>query len=168
MHMKRYILILKRILSEKFIDVEFDFYLSSRSKNVHMGLNCNILTLSEHVHIISDIENVWNENRQDNKFVFVMPYLFHTTRWKNDYIVFKKLSVEFKKCSSSAHVPKRAHNGSAIYDVWSAEKVILKLWSREYVLIDLKVAIPEGYYGRVVGCSSIAKKYDMMVHNGNN
>ena len=59
-------------------------------------------------------------------------------------------------------------DGSAIYDVWSAEKVILKLWSREYVLIDLKVAIPEGYYGRVVGRSSIAKKYDMMVHNGNN
>ena len=66
----------------------------------------------------------------------------------------------------SAHVPKRAHNASAVYDVWSAEKVILKLWSREYVLIDLKVAIPEGYYGRVVGHSSMAKKYGMMVHNG--
>ena len=90
MHMKTFILILKRILSEKCPDVEIDFYLASRSKNVHMGLNCNILTLSEHVHIISDIEKIWNEKRQNNKFVFVMPYLIHTTRSKNDYIVFKK------------------------------------------------------------------------------
>ena len=66
----------------------------------------------------------------------------------------------------SAHVPKRAQNASAVYDVWSAEKVILKLWSREYVLIDLKVAIPEGYYGRVVGHSSMAKRYGMIFHNG--
>ena len=55
-----------------------------------MGLNCNILTLSEHVHIISGTEKIWNEKRQANKFVFVMPYLTHTTRWKKDYIVFKE------------------------------------------------------------------------------
>ena len=60
------------------------------------------------------------------------------------------MSIEFKRCSSSAHVPKRAHNGAVEYDVWSAQKVILKPWSREFVLIDLKVAIPEGYYERVV------------------
>ena len=35
--------------------------------------------------------------------------------------------IEFKRCSSGAHVPKRAHVGPAGYDVWSAEKVILKL-----------------------------------------
>ena len=44
-----------------------------------MGLNCNILSLSEHVNIISDIKRIWNEKRQDNNFVFVMPYLIHTT-----------------------------------------------------------------------------------------
>ena len=76
------------------------------------------------------------------------------------------MSVEFKRCSSTAHVPKRAHEGSAGYDVWSAVKVILKPWNEELVLIDLKVAIPESFYGRVVGRSGIAKKYGIMVHNG--
>ena len=64
-------------------------------------------------------------------------------------LAFKKnMSIQFKRCSSSADVPKRAHVGSAGYGTWSAEKVALKPWDREFVLIDLKIAIPEGYYGR--------------------
>ena len=74
--------------------------------------------------------------------------------------------IEMKRCSSAAHVPKRAHDGSAGYDVWSSEKVNLKPLGGEFVLIDLKVAIPEGFYGRTVGRFGIAKKYGIMVHNG--
>ena len=75
------------------------------------------------------------------------------------------MSNVFKRCSSAAHVPKRAHKNYAWYDVWFAEKVILKPCNQEFVLIDLKVAIPEGYYGRVVRRSGIAKKYGIIVHN---
>ena len=53
--MKTLLHILKRMLTEKYLKVELDFYLSSQSKNIHMELNCNILSLSEHVDIISDI-----------------------------------------------------------------------------------------------------------------
>ena len=53
--MKTLLHILKRMLTEKYPKVEFDFYLSSQSKIIHMGLNCNILSLPEHVDIISDI-----------------------------------------------------------------------------------------------------------------
>ena len=67
------------------------------------------------------------------------------------------MSIEFKRCSSGAHVPKIAHVGSAGYDIWSAEKVILNSQSREFVLIDLKMAIPDGYYEDLVGRSGIAK-----------
>ena len=55
--MKTFLHILKRISMERYPHVEVDFYLSSQSKNVHMELNCSILTLPEHVAIISDIEN---------------------------------------------------------------------------------------------------------------
>ena len=78
-HMKTFLHIFKRILAERYPDLDFEFYLSSRSKNLHMGLNCNILSLSEYVNIISDIKRIWNEKRQDHNFVFVMPYLIHTT-----------------------------------------------------------------------------------------
>ena len=54
MYMKTILHILERILREKYPNVEFDFYLLSQSKNVHMGLNCNIFSLSGHLDIISD------------------------------------------------------------------------------------------------------------------
>ena len=52
--MKTLLHIFKRMLTEKYPKVEFDFHLS-QFKNDHMGLNCNVLSLSEHVDIISDI-----------------------------------------------------------------------------------------------------------------
>ena len=75
------------------------------------------------------------------------------------------MSIEFKRCSSAAHAPKRSQIISAGYDIWSAEKLILKPWSRNFTLSDLKLATPQGYYGRVVGRCGIAKKYGVMVHN---
>ena len=82
--MKTFLLILKEDSSEKF-----DFYLSSRSKNVHMGLNCNLLSFSEHDPIISDIENIWMK-RKDTRFKFVLPCLIHTTKYKFDYIILRR------------------------------------------------------------------------------
>ena len=65
--MTTFLHILKRVLSEKYPNVEFDFYLLFQSKNVHMGLDCNILPLSEHVDFICDIESIWKGKRQDTK-----------------------------------------------------------------------------------------------------
>ena len=81
-------------------------------------------------------------------------------------MIAKKVSVEYKRLSSAAHVPKRAYNGSTGYDLCSAEKKNLKPWSNNFILVDLCMAIPEGYYGRVVGHSGSAKKYGIMLHNG--
>ena len=75
---------------ERYPHVEVDFYLSSQSKNVHMELNCSILTLPEHVAIISDIENTLIKKRRDAKFKFIMPQLIHTTKWKFEYITYRK------------------------------------------------------------------------------
>ena len=73
--MKTFLHILKRCLCEKYPDISFEFYLSHRTKNVHMKLNCSLLTLREHEQIISDIEEIWPLRRQDMKFKFVMPQL---------------------------------------------------------------------------------------------
>ena len=88
--MKTFLHILKRRLCEKYCDISFGFYLSRGTKNVHMGLNCSLLTLREHEQIISDIEEIWLFKRQDTKFKFVMPKLIHTTKRKFDDIVFRR------------------------------------------------------------------------------
>ena len=87
--MKTFLHIFKRFLNEKYPKINFEFCLSRCSKNVHMGLNCSILTLHEHDQITSDIEEIWLLKRQDRKFKFVMPQLIHTTKWKFDFTIFR-------------------------------------------------------------------------------
>ena len=76
------------------------------------------------------------------------------------------MSIKVKTCSSAAHIPKRACNGSAEYDIWSAEKKVLRPWATKLFLIDLNITISEEYHGRIVGRCGIAKMYGISVHNG--
>ena len=41
-----------------------------------------------------------------------------------------------------------------------------KLWNRELIRFDLFIAIPEGYYGRIVGRSGLANVHGITVYNG--
>ena len=94
--MKAFLHILKRRLCEKYQDITFEFYPSRRTKNVHMGQNCSLLTLREHEQIFSDAKEIWLLKRQDTKFKFAMPQLIHMTKWKFDYIIFRR-NIDFKK-----------------------------------------------------------------------
>ena len=76
------------------------------------------------------------------------------------------MSIECKTYSSNAIIPKRAYSDSAGYDLYAAETKVLKLWSRELIRLDLFMAIPVGYYGRIVGRSGLANVHGIMVHNG--
>ena len=64
-------------------------------------------------------------------------------------------------CSKNAHVPKKVYP-----DLWAANAKVLKLWSRELIRLDLFIAIPERYYGRIVGRSGLANTHGISVHNG--
>lgn len=76
------------------------------------------------------------------------------------------MSIEYKKNISGAQVPKRVFPESAGYDLWVAERKILKLWSRKLVKLELSIAIPKGYYGRIVGRSGLAISHGIIVHKG--
>ena len=91
--MKIFLHVLKRLLNEKYPNINFEFYISCRSKYVYMEMSCSILTLREHDQIICDIEEVWLLKRQDK---FVIPQLIHTTKWKFDYFTFRKILIFFK------------------------------------------------------------------------
>ena len=76
------------------------------------------------------------------------------------------MSIECKKYSSNAHIPKRAYPDSAGYDFQAAETKVLKSWNRELIRLDLLMAIPKGYYGRIVGGSGLANIHGITVYNG--
>ena len=74
----------------KSIQVLFLISISIQAKNIHMGLDHNLLTLHDHDEIICDIKEIWLEKKQDTNFKFVLPQLIHTTKWKFNYIIFRK------------------------------------------------------------------------------
>ena len=75
------------------------------------------------------------------------------------------MSIECKTYSSSVHIPKGAYPDSAGYDLWTAETKVSKPWCRELISLDLYMAIPKGYYGRIVGRSGLENAHGIVVHN---
>ena len=80
MDMKTFLHVLKKFFNKKYPHIDFEFYLSRRTKNVYMGLNYNLLALHEQKQIIFDIEELWLRRRQNMSFKFVLPQLIHTTK----------------------------------------------------------------------------------------
>ena len=79
--------------------------------------------------------------------------------------IFRK-NTECKTYSSNAHVFKRAYQGLAGYDLFAAETKVLKPRGRALIKLDLSMAIPEGYYGRIVEHSGLKNMCGIIVHDG--
>ena len=75
-------------------------------------------------------------------------------------------TIEYKTYSSNEHIPKSAYQGLAGYDIFAAETKVLKPWGRALIKLDLNIAIPEGYYGRIVGRSGLANTCGIIFHDG--
>ena len=74
--------------------------------------------------------------------------------------------VPFKRQSSDARVPLRAYPNSAGYDLYAAESKILKPRDCSLIKLQLSFAIPTGFYGKIVGCSSLANVHGIVAFNG--
>ena len=58
-------------------------------------------------------------------------------------------TVKCKTFSSNAHIPKRAYQGSAGCNLFAVETKVLKPWGRALIKVDLIIAIPEDYMGKL-------------------
>lgn len=74
-------------------------------------------------------------------------------------------SVRISLCHTNAYVPARKTAGAAGYDVHSVERTHLLRGQIVKVPTGLRVAIPEGYVGRIVGRSSRTLA-GLLVHEG--
>ena len=74
--------------------------------------------------------------------------------------------VPFKRQSSDARVPLRAYPTSAGYDLYAAESKILKPKQWALIKLQLSFAIPTGFYGKIVGRSSLANVHSIAAFNG--
>ena len=68
MYIKSFLIILPNVLKKDHADVKFEFYLSRRSKFVHMGLDVPLMKISKCQEILELIEKLWIEKKKDDKF----------------------------------------------------------------------------------------------------
>ena len=68
-------------------------------------------------------------------------------------------SIEVKRLSDSAIVPKKGTYGSAGYDLYASEECFIPAKGKAIVKTGIAMAIPYGYYGRVAPRSSMAVKH---------
>ena len=76
-------------MSSLFSNLKINFYVSRRSKYVHIGLDFALFTLKDHDKIISEIQDFMFD-KLDERFRFCFPRLVPTVKWEYDYIVFKE------------------------------------------------------------------------------
>ena len=74
--------------------------------------------------------------------------------------------MKVKLVNESAEVPKRATDGSAGYDLYSAEDKILLPGTRKLVSTGVTMEIPDGYYGQVLPRSGLALRSGLMTMAG--
>lgn len=71
-----------------------------------------------------------------------------------------------KLLSEKAILPKQATSGSAGYDLYSAEDVIIPARGKAVVKTDIALVIPSGYYGRIAPRSGLAANYSIDIGGG--
>lgn len=74
--------------------------------------------------------------------------------------------IKVKLLSPDAKVPTRATQGSAGYDLYSAEDVIIPARSCEVISTSIAFGIPLGWYGMLTHRSSMAFKLDCVASLG--
>ena len=90
MYMKTFLIVLDNVLKKDHPDVDLCFYLSRRSKFVHMGSDVPLSKIKDIQEILLKIENLWLAKKADDKFSYREPYLISSTKWKYNCIILRK------------------------------------------------------------------------------
>ena len=64
MYMRAFLIALEKVLKKDHADIKFEFYLSRRSKFVHMGLDEPLITIPNHNDIMEFLEKYWEKKRR--------------------------------------------------------------------------------------------------------
>ena len=70
MYMKAFLVALKQCVKKDYPEIEFEFYLSRRSKFAHMGFDLPLVSVKDHQKLIKFIQEYWEQNKEDNMFSF--------------------------------------------------------------------------------------------------
>ena len=73
--MKTFLTCLSNVLKKDRPDIKLEFYVSTRSKFVHMGSDVPLNNIKNYEEILIKIQGLWNVKKTDDKFYYCEPYL---------------------------------------------------------------------------------------------
>ena len=83
--------LLNATLNVLYPNLKAAIYVSRRKEYIHLGLDFEFFTFSEYENIIETIKSFKVQGYDINEtHKFVFPTRVLSTRWKRDYIIFKK------------------------------------------------------------------------------
>ena len=77
-----------------------------------------------------------------------------------------KIDVNYYPTSDNCKVPTKSTVDSAGYDLYSAEKKEILPWQNAPVSLDLKLAIPVGFFGKIFSRSGLCLKNNISAQAG--
>ena len=79
----------------------------------------------------------------------------------------ESFTIPFNRyCQAYARPPKKHYSDSAGYDLSATESKVLRAGERLTVRLDLRMAIPKGYYGIIAARSGLASRYGILAFPG--
>lgn len=76
------------------------------------------------------------------------------------------MKVKFKRLNEKAVMPTKAHPTDAGFDLTASKTTVIPARGRDLIPTDIAMAIPEGYYGMVVGRSGNTIKRGLVGQTG--
>ena len=102
MSIKKLVTQLEKHIHVKFPEYNAKFYSNRRNSYIHMGLDSSLFGYANFKKLLDEVDCFLNEHLP-NRFISVfLPKLIHSTKWKHDYIVNKKMA--FRK--DNKFIPK--------------------------------------------------------------
>ena len=81
---------LEKHIGNRFPEYEARFYSNHRNYYIHMGLDKSLFSFENYKSLLTEIDNFLNEHLSDTFISINQPKLLFSTRWKHDYIIFRK------------------------------------------------------------------------------
>ena len=90
MSIKKLVLQLEKHIAVKFPEYDAKFYSNRLNVYIHMGLDKSLFSFENYQKLLNEVDCFLNEHLE-KKFISIFPpKLIYSTKWKHDYIVYKK------------------------------------------------------------------------------
>ena len=93
MSIKKLIIQLQKHVNAKFPEYQAKFYSNRRNNYIHMGLDKSLFGYANFKKLLDEVDCFLNEHLPHKFISIFLPKLIHSTKWKHDYMIYKKNGI---------------------------------------------------------------------------